>query len=573
MSTASRPVQGSTSSRERLGTGARTALAVALAAGAQMSSVALLLTSGWLVVRAAEQPPVLYLLVAVTSVRMFGVSRAALRYAERLVSHDVALERAVDARVRAYRAVDRVAPAGLAGLRHGDLVQRVVQDVERTQDRLLRIRLPWASAVATTALLVAVTTWLLPPVGLVLGLQALVVAGLVRWVLPRTRRRRHVHRSGSDRPDGDRLGGRITELTRCAPDLLAYGSSRERAEQAHVVIDEMARADRGDADLQGRGTVLVLASTGLAVLTVVALVAGATVPASVVGVLVLAPLGLAEVLESLVEAERHRPGVVAAQERLDALDALGTEVVGDGAAAGRSGEAECRPPGPDVALRLRDVVVGWAGRPAPGAAHGLSATLSKGQVLLVTGPSGSGKSTLAATILGLLPPVRGRIDGITPSRIGLLAQDETVLDTTIRENLRVAAPCADDDAMHDALDRAGLGHLVRALPAGLDTAVGESGSRLSGGERQRLALARLLLADHDVLVLDEPTEHLDTPTAAALLDDLAGLLPTHSLVVVTHSPAVVERFGTATRLHLAVSDSAHVDHADPALASSPPSAT
>ncbi|GAA2079064.1 hypothetical protein GCM10009821_18890 [Aeromicrobium halocynthiae] len=546
-------------SRRRLGAGARTVLATGLAAGAQVSSVALLLTSGWLVVRAAEQPPVLYLLVAVTSVRMFGVSRAVLRYAERLVSHDVALERAVEARVGAYRALDRAAPAGLAGLRHGEVVQRVVQDVERTQDRLLRVRLPWTSAAATTTLLVAVTAWLLPAAGLVLALQALLVAVIVRWVLPRTRGRSS---AGLELTQEDRLAGRVTELTRTAPDLLAYGSSRERAEQAHAVVDAMARLDRGDTGWQGRGTALVLASTALSLLAVVVLVPGASVPASVVGVLVLAPLGLAEVLESLVEAERHRPAVEAAQRRLDALETIGVPV----ATAGRRTAST-------EALRMQDLVVGWAGRPAPGAACGLTATLPRGQVLLVTGPSGSGKSTLAATLLGFLPPVSGRVGGVDPCRIGLLAQDETVLDTTVRENLRVADPGADDEAMLAVLDRAGLGTFVRSLPQGLDTAVGESGSRLSGGERQRLALARLLLADHDVLVLDEPTEHLDAPTAAALLDDLARLVPAHSLVVVTHSPAVVDRFAGAHRLHLEVPRPAGVDHADAALASSPPSAT
>lgn len=557
-------MSGATGRPHPVGRG-RLLLGALLAAGAQVSSVALLLTSGWLVVRAAEQPPVLYLLVAVTSVRMFGVSRAALRYAERLVTHDVALERAVEARVRAYRALDRVAPAGLAGLRHGEVVQRVVQDVERTQDRLVRIRLPWTSAAATTALLVAVTTWLLPPAGLVLGLQAVVVAGLVRWLLPRSRRHRTGSTTSDDRRLEDRLGGRVTELTRTAPDLLAYGSSRDRAEQAHGVIDAMARRDRGDAGLQGRGTALVLASTAFSFLAVVVLVAGAPVPPSVVGVLVLAPLGLAEVLESLVEAERHRPDVHAAQRRLEALEEMDVPRTAEAHTGQRGASSE--------ALRLQDVVVGWAGRAAPGATAGLTATLPRGQVLLVTGPSGSGKSTLSATLLGFLPPISGRLSGVDPSRIGLLVQDETVLDTTIRENLRVADPGATDDRMLAVLDRAGLGTFVRSLPSGLDTTVGESGSRLSGGERQRLALARLLLADHDVLVLDEPTEHLDAPTAAALLDDLARLVPAISLVVITHSPAVVERFSGAHRLRLEVPPQVVDDHADASLATSPPSAT
>ncbi|WP_374999647.1 thiol reductant ABC exporter subunit CydC [Aeromicrobium sp. CTD01-1L150] len=519
----------------------RLVLGFALAAAAQMSSVALLLTSGWLIVRAAEQPPVLYLLVAVTSVRMFGVTRAAARYAERLLTHDVALERAVDTRVAAYRALERVAPAGLAGVRHGDVVHRVVQDVERSQDRLLRIRLPWVSSVATVTVVVAVTAWLLPSVGLVLGVQAVLVAAVVRWWVPRVVRRVQA--------PTDLLAGGATELARVAPDLLAYGSSRGRCERAHDAVDALSRRGRHDAWTQGAGTSLVLTSTAVALALAVALTAMADIPAVFVGVLVLAPIGLAEVLDQLVEAERHRPVVEGAERRLTELQEMPVPI---------EEPADPVPAPPGAELELEGLAVGWGGSTV---ASGLSARLPAGEVLLVTGPSGSGKSTVAVTLLRLLSPVAGRVrlGGVDVSmlrgvdvrrRIGLLAQDEAVFDTTIRENLRIADPGADDDALRRALERAGLLGFVDSLPEGLDTPVGEGGGRLSGGERQRLGLARLLLAEHDVLVLDEPTEHLDEPTAQALLDDLADLTPEHSLVVITHSPTVLERFAGAGRLRV-----------------------
>ncbi|MGJ9414008.1 thiol reductant ABC exporter subunit CydC [Aeromicrobium sp. CF4.19] len=533
----------------------RLLLGAGLAAGAQVSSLALLLTSGWLVVRAAEQPPVLYLLVAVTSVRMFGVTRAVLRYAERLVTHDVALERAIRTRVAAYRSLDRAAPAGLAGARHGDVVQRVVHDVERTQDRLLRVQLPWVSGSATAIVVVGVTSWLLPVVGLVLAVQCLVVALVVRWLVPRL-----VRRVASPTT----LAAGVTELARVAPDLLAYGTSRGRAEQAHGAIDGIARRSRHDAWTQGAGTVVVLLGTAASLVVVVLLAAASDVPAPVLGVLVLAPIGLAEVLENLVEAERHRPAVEDAEQRLAALDQLDAPVV-----------EPARPAQPPTQtdLVLEDLAVGWGGEPV---ATNLRARVPSGGVLLVTGPSGAGKSTLAATLTRLLEPVAGRVllggtdlramAGVdVRRRVGLLGQDEPVFDTTLRENLRIADPAATEAEVRSALGRAGLLTLVDSLPDGLDTSVGEGGSRLSGGERQRLALARMLLADHDVLVLDEPTEHLDEPTASALLEDLAALVPSHSLVVITHQPSVVAHFAGARRLPIG-EPSGHL------LASPPPGA-
>jgi len=188
----------------------------------------------------------------------------------------------------------------------------------------------------------------------------------------------------------------------------------------------------------------------------------------------------------------------------------------------------------------------------------VSLTLAEGEVAMVTGPSGCGKSTLAAVLLKFLAPSAGHvtiggvgIDSLTGEQVrrivGMLGQDEHVFDTTIRENLRIARADADDAALWGALDSAGLGGFVRGLPDGLETAVGENGSRISGGERQRLGLARLLLGDHRVLILDEPTEQLDEETGDALLADLLALAPEHSVLLIPHRPTQVSRtFGRDT---------------------------
>ena len=181
---------------------------------------------------------------------------------------------------------------------------------------------------------------------------------------------------------------------------------------------------------------------------------------------------------------------------------------------------------------------------------GLSLDMPAGSRVVITGPSGSGKSTLAAVLLRFLEPRAGEVllDGVDLARlegdqvrsvVGLLTQESHVFDTSIRENLLLAKPGASDLKLWKALYRARLGVFVEKLPDGLDTMVGEHGARLSGGERQRLAFARLLLADRDVLVLDEPTEHLDEETGRALLADLFAAAGRRTVVLLTHRPELV----------------------------------
>jgi thiol reductant ABC exporter CydC subunit len=513
----------------RLGLG-RLGLGATLGVLAQLSSVGLLLTSGWLVVRAAEQPPVLYLLVAVTSVRMFGVARAALRYAERLLTHDAALARGVDQRVAAYRALERVAPSAGA-LRRGELVRSVVADVETLQDGLLRLRLPWVSALVCTVVAAVAVGAVLPAAGVVLAACAGASLLVSRLLVPRLAPR--------GRDDESAVAAESTDLVLAAPDLVAFGSARGRDAEVHAAVDRLARADRRRAAAGGLGSLLVLLWSAVCLLVTALLVADAGLAGPLVGVLVLAPLGLVDLLDAVAEAERLRPGVVAARRRLAAL-----------AEAPDPLPPPSDPAVPDgFALELDDVTLGWD----HDLVRDVRLELPEGSRVVVTGPSGCGKSTLAATLSRLVAPRDGhvRLGGAdvldltreqVRSTVGWMQQDTVLFDTTVRENLRVADPAADDDRLWGVLARVRLATTVASWPDGLDTVLGEGGSRVSGGERQRLALARMLLAGHRVLVLDEPTEHLDADTAQALLDDVDALAPEHTVVVVSHAPEVVERY-------------------------------
>lgn len=501
----------------------------------QLAAIGLLLVSSWLIVRAAEQPPVLYLMVAIVSVRFFGLSRAALRYVERLLTHDAALSQVTGARIAAYVELDRVAPARVPGQRRGDLVSRIVSDVDAVQDRMLRLRSPWVVALASSAVTIGFVAVIDLRSGLVLASSTGASMLLVRVVVPWS-----VRRSG-DRSSAWRgeLAADVAHGVVAAPDLVAHGATDLLRESAHRRVGLLAAAQRRTALLAGVGEAIVIASTGVAVALGAAWSAG--LPPVLVGVVVLAPLALMEPLTALADAEGLRPGIEAAERRLAELGDAPTSVDEPATSAQLPRSFD---------LDVSDLAVGWGST----VLSGIDLTLGEGEVLAIAGPSGCGKSTLAQTLARLIEPHGGsvRLGGAdvhtlavsdVRSVIGYLGQDEIVFDTTIRENLRIADPSATDAQMLAAVRSAGLASFVDSLADGLDTPVGERGSRLSGGERQRLCLARLVLGGHRILVLDEPTEHLDEEAADALLDDILALGPDRSIVVISHSPRVLDRIG------------------------------
>lgn len=513
---------------------------VTLGIAAQLSSIGLLLTSAWLIVRAAEHPPVLYLMVAIVSVRFFGVGRAVFHYGERLLTHDVALAAGVEERVRAYRQMDRIAPKGFDRHRRGDVISRIVGDVESAQDRLLRLRLPWVCAIVSSTVVVALLMFIHPAAAAVLAVHIAVCTAFTRLVVGRldtTVRSRAALQRG-------RMSAEASSLVLASRDLVAHGVGDGMRERTTHSVDELAAIQRSGAWVAGAGTAFVLASTGMTLVVLSALASG--IQPVLVGVVLLAPVALIEPLQSLAEAERLRPEIAAARERLDELAAIPAPVV-------EPIEARTLPVTTD--LVVSDLVVGWDG---PVAAP-VSFTLRRGDIIGVTGRSGAGKSTLAMTLLKLIERRSGSITlgGVdldhlsgrdVRSRIGMTGQDDVVFDTTIRENLKIADRDASDADMHAALARAGLDQFVRGLPNELDTSVGENGDELSGGERQRLGIARLLLAHHEILVFDEPTEHLDHETAATVMADIRALGRDHGVLVISHSPAALSVCNRVVRL-------------------------
>ncbi|MER6238828.1 thiol reductant ABC exporter subunit CydD [Streptomyces clavifer] len=511
-------------------------LALLLGSLAVGSSVGLMAVSGWLISRASEQPPVLYLMVAVTATRAFGTGRAVFRYAERLVSHDAVLRMLAELRVAVYRGLERIAPAGLRTTRRGDLLSRLVSDVDALQDYWLRWLLPAGTALAVGTAAVGFTGWLLPEAGAVLAV-GLLLAG-VGVPLVSGACARHAERRLA--PARSALAVRVADLLAGTAELTVAGALPARKELVRGADAALTRIASRAATATALGGGLSALLCGLTVVGAAAVALPAVYDGRLAGVelavVVLTPLAAFEAVTGLPLAVQYRQRIKRSAERVyEVLDAP---------VPVREPATPAETPGTPFPLAVRGLSARYEGA-GHDALASVDLTLTAGKRVAVVGPSGSGKTTLAQVLLRFLDAREGtyRLGGVEASAldgdtvrtfVGLCAQDAHVFDSSIRENLRLARTGATDDELRDALAGARLLSWVQSLPDGLDTPVGEHGARLSGGQRQRLALARALLADFPVLVLDEPAEHLDLATADALTADLLAATRGRTTVLITH---------------------------------------
>lgn len=565
----------------------RVALAVLAGAGGLGSAVGLAAVSAWLIARASQMPPVMYLTIAAVTVRALGISRGVLRYVERLVSHDVALRGMATLRVRLYARLAEGRTSALVGLRRGDLLARVGADVDAVGDVVVRGLLPVAVAGVVGAGSVVLVGVFLPAAGAVLA-ACLVLAGVVApgWAVraSRTAEREAVAARS-------RMSAETMTLLDGAGELLVAGRVPQVVDRLRATDRDLARAADVAAAPAAVAAALGPLAVGLAVLA--ALVLG--IPATVAGtlapvelaVVVLTPLAAFEAASVLPAAAvallRSREAAGRIVELLDGAgpaQAPTSQVPGSvrspAEPTGQAGPAGPSPVSPSVAtpspvspsvvtpsLVASDLVCGWPGR---GAVVGpLDLELAPGRSVALVGPSGTGKTTLLLTLAGLLPPMGGAVllDGAAPAaltradvarEVTLTAEDAHVFDTTVLENLRVARGDVTAEEATGVLGAVGLGGWLAALPDGLGTRLGSDATRVSGGERRRLLVARALLSPAPLLLLDEPTEHVDADAEALLTGLLDGTLTGgRGVLVVTHRLAglevadevvVLERTGT-----------------------------
>jgi len=514
-------------------------LAAFLGCLASASAVALLGTSGWLIARAAELPPVLTLTVAAVMVRTFALGRGVMRYLERLVGHDAAFRGLTMLRVRVYRSLESITPLGLSRFTRGDLLARLGADVDTALDLPLRVVLPWTQAGIVALATSAFVAWLLPSAGLVIAILAGAAVLVWPWLVGRIVRRVE----GAIAPARGALTESLVAIVDASATLVSFGAQRTSLTALGVRDARLTRAETREAGALGVGAAMGLLLQGLAVTGAIAV----TVPQVVSGeiapvwlaVIALLPLALFDVLATVPTAAIARERVRGSAIRLESIAQAAVPMPEAKHSTGVESPAF-------ESLHLRSVSAYWPGSVEP-ALQGINLDLAPGQRILIMGPSGSGKSTLAAVIMGFLP-YQGSVtlnshevseigsDSVCAS-IGLLSQHAHVFDTSVEENVRLGRVGAGIDEIWDTLERARLADWVRSLPEGIESRVGAFGARMSGGERQRLALARLLLADRPALLLDEPTEHLDRETSldiertiAAETEGLASIVISHQVV-------------------------------------------
>ena len=498
--------------------------------------VGLMATAGYLISRAAERPAVLSLTVAIVGVRFFGLARPLVRYVERLTSHDVALRALERARLRVYERLERLAPTQLGTERRGDLLTRLVSDVDALQNLHLRgIAPPLVALFAGTAAVGAAAAFQ-PEAALVLG-AGLLVGGVAVPLAAVALARRASRRRADARGD---LTSELVETLAGSAELVAFGCEDERLRRLRSADRRLVRISRRSALADGTGDGLRLLVTGATVVGVLAVAVSAHTGGDLNRVLIalLALLALAsfEAVQPLPEALRELGVTLAAGKRVLELTDREPAMVDP--------EQPLPPPIPPFTLALENVRVRYAPRERP-ALNGFSMRLEPGRRVVLLGRSGAGKSTVVNVLLRFVDPERGyfTIAGEDARHyrqedvrrlIAVAGQDAHLFSASIRDNVRLGGPEATDAELEQALRSARIWDWIRSLPDGLDTLVGEEGRELSGGQFQRIVLARALLVEAPVLVLDEPTAHLDSPTAEALIEDIFSAAGDRSVLLITH---------------------------------------
>ena len=617
--------------KELTGIGVRAATGpVIMAAITSLMAAALTALSGWLIVRAAEGPAMMYLMVAIVGVRFFGLGRACARYAERLMTHSKVLAAANILRLRAWVGAWQSVSSVRALLRGDALLERLVGGIDELRDGVPRVIIPPAAHLLVMTAALITTACILPQALIPVLLAVLVSTFVAPWIVLRADARAEAlaRRSTAQML---RLG---TGMLSAAEDLRANGVATT-AEKANGALDaENLSALQKGSTAQGVGRTLVTLSWfGAALASAVIaypLAVDGTVRAPEAAIVVLLCTGMLESSLGHVEAVRSWPafsrllatiapsvrdvsleGVVATStlkrsvpteaevdthvlprrvERLRARTEAEMEELLEAdrqrahrfdrpeSAAGSKSDTP-RPPKPgeptlvscgtpqelgvkvtEPALSLQDAAARWPGMDHP-VFTDLNMNARAGSWTAVTGPSGSGKSTVLATVLGFLPLESGRVlasgEVLEGEQLrGYAAwcpQAAHIFESTLEGNLMLARDRSDrpsEEELIEVLRRVGLGEWFDALPQGLCTPVGAGGSFLSGGQRQRLAVARALLVNSPVLLLDEPTAHLDAESARALMADLDAATRSSSVatVLVSHRPEDIARCDEVVRL-------------------------
>jgi ATP-binding cassette subfamily C protein CydC len=526
------------------------ALSIGMGSLAVGFGVALMATAGYLISRAAEQPPILSLTVTIVAVRFFGLARPLARYLERLVSHDAALRTLGRIRSRFYDRIEPLAPAQLEEYRSGDLLGRMVGDVDALQGLYVRGLGPPLVAFIVGAASVGVIAAVLPAAAIILAIGLIaggVLVPLVAAVVSRAAARRQAPARGE-------LTAELIELFRGAPELVVYGREEKSLDRVRASDRELVRIRHRDALAAGLGEALSILVVGATVAGVLAVSVSAhdanDLDRVLVATLALITLASFDAVVPLTAAARELSGSLAAGRRVLELT--------DREPAVRDPDVPAPPPVLPAVVAMEGVTARYSSNEDP-ALSCLDLRLEPGKRSALVGPSGAGKTTVTNLLLRFIDPREGRVtiggrdlreyrQVDVRATFALAGQNAHLFNSSIRSNLVIGRPHASDHELWDALRRGQLADWVSSLPDGLDTLVGEEGKQLSGGQRQRLTLARALLSEAPVLILDEPTAHLDPDTAEALVHDVLTAAGDRTVLLITHRLEGLELVDEVVRL-------------------------
>ncbi len=527
------------------------------------SGIGLIATSAWLIATAALHPSIADLQVAIVGVRFFGIARGVFRYLERNVTHQVTFRLLARLRVRFYSAIEPLAPAGLLRHRAGDLLTRAVADIETLQNFYGRVLAP-----PLVALLVVLAMWAftaafdasLAHTLVALLLLAGVAVPLATHLLSRAPGRRLIAARAE-------LNAVLVEGIQGVADLSALGQTERWTRRVHTLSGELVRWQRRMAWVTGVHSALGSLLTSLAAIAVlliaVPLVNSGRLEGVYLAVLVLAAVASFEAVLPLPQAAQHLESALQAAKRLLEIGDWGSEHVPLRGVPSEARNDEAIPnrevgdcfgllpkPRNDNAARLHSQLsiahLRFRYSPdAPFVLDDINLSLPVGGRVAIVGPSGAGKSTLVNLLLRFWDYTEGSIglegrelrdylEQEVRAKIGVVAQSTFLFNATLRENLLLARPEASAADLERVVAQAQLDAFVRSLPNGYDTWIGEQGMRLSGGERQRLAIARALLKDAPILILDEPTANLDTLTERAVMQAIKTLMQGRTTLLITH---------------------------------------
>lgn len=527
-------------------TSPRFAAGVVVSALAVLSGAALSGFSAWLIVWAAAQPPMMYLMTVIVGVRTFGIGRSVLRYSERLLTHNAVFVWANKFRLDLWDSLaNNIAHWGKL-TRSGGSLGTLVSDVDQLRDALPRVVVPIPAAIISYGAMVLTITLIAPaatPVVVLLGVLSLLVLPLAVYKASN-------NAAVATAAHGSWLASRVTTLFGAADSLRANGVSGPVADSFAATDSAIAKPLRRLALGSGMGQGLVSLLTSLAAIASAALAINSGIDPRAAAVAAMLMLALIEPLGQYIEAVEQFPVLKSMMSRtMPLLDAAAGELKGGARKANKSmkplesfsAEAASRTAIERINL---DRVSARYPTMSQNVFSELSGEVTRGEWLSVSGPSGSGKSTLLAVLLGFLPTSAGSytangltIDANALAKIAWCPQEAYLFNSTLRANLALARPHTappSDAELEQVLQTVGLGDWYSKLPAGLDTRVGPSGHNLSGGQRCRVSVARTLVAGADVVLLDEPTAHLGQDEGKELIADLRVALASASVVLVTH---------------------------------------